>query len=111
MMPKPDSTWQVRLAEHAYRYVLYLYPAEFRRRFGPELLQVSRAAVREACRQAGLLRALRVTLRSVADLVTTTTAEQISVARQSPYSASRDFFLAGVMLLPILALLVVPPGL
>jgi hypothetical protein len=62
---------------------------------------VSRAAVREAYGQAGLVGALRVTLPSVADLVTTATAEQISVARQSPYSASRDFFVAGVMLLPM----------
>ena len=107
-MSKPGSTWPVRLAERAYRCLLYLYPAEFRRRFGPELLQVCRDAFRDAYRQAGLLGALRVTVRTFVDLVTTATAEQVSIMRQSSYSASRDFFLAGLLMLPVVLMLLVP---
>jgi hypothetical protein len=67
--------WRLRYSERTYSALLSLYPVSFRLRFGPEMLQVFRAACRcEAVRGGNAL--LYFWLRTLKDLIASIPQEQ-----------------------------------
>jgi hypothetical protein len=63
------------ISDGLYRLSLVGYPASFRRRYGPEMEQVFRDCVRDACQRGSLL---RLWIRTLGDLLTSVPAEHLS---------------------------------
>ena len=57
------------IADRVYRTLLYLYPSEFRQRFGPDMVDFFRDRRRAAHAESGTLGAARVWPRAIADVV------------------------------------------
>lgn len=95
-----DSKQQgvVRLATAVYRALLIVYPVEFRRAYGPWMIQVFRDRCRDVRRQRGTGALLVLWLRTLADLVTTALAERRS-AMQKTSSTYRPLRWAGALVL------------
>jgi hypothetical protein len=94
-----------RAHERAYRWLLHLYPAEFRARFEDDLVQLFGDRLRDA-RSSGASGGVVVTwLRTLADLVMTAASEHArrdrtvaqSLPATSPSTASRALGLAGIL--------------
>jgi hypothetical protein len=67
--------WFLAVSDWLYRLLLVGYPPSFRRRYGPEMAQVFRDCVRDACRRGGLM---GLWIRTLGDLLTTMPAEHLS---------------------------------
>lgn len=63
------------ISDRLYRLLLVGYPASFRRRYGPEMAQVFRDCVRDACQNGGLL---GLWARTLGDLLSAVPAEHLS---------------------------------
>jgi len=61
--------WALTLSERCYRAMLSLYPVAFRIRFHNEMIQVFRDCCRDETRRAGLAGLLKLSGRSLIDLV------------------------------------------
>ena len=70
-----------------YRFLLYAYPKEFRRRYGGEMEQVFKDRCREAARNAGWPGVLQVAGHALADWAVTTVRERVD-DRPAPATAS-----------------------
>ncbi len=88
----------VHLATAVYRALLVVYPVEFRRAYGPQLVQVFKDRCRDVCRQRGARALLVLWLHTLADLVTTALTERRG-AMQQTISAYRPLRWAGALVL------------
>lgn len=77
----------VTLCDRVYRRLLGLYPAGFRREYGPQMAQVFRDACRAACARGGLRGVLWLWPRVVVDLVVNAGAERLIRRRQPGQTA------------------------
>ncbi len=88
----------VHLASAVYGALLVLYPVEFRRAYGPQLVQVFKDRCRDVCRQRGMGALLVLWFHTLADLVTTALVERRSAMRQT-VSAYQPLRWAGALVL------------
>lgn len=65
------------VSERVYRFLLVLYPAEFRHEYADPLVQAFRDSCREAHRDSGTLGVIRMWLPIIGDLVSNASAERI----------------------------------
>ena len=82
MRPQADG----RLTERLYRTLLYLYPAEFRAEYGPQLVQHFRDCLREAVRTGGAAALARVWARTCVDFARSLRSEWASTLMPNPRS-------------------------
>lgn len=83
-MNQPPSTVHQRsiaLATTLYRWLLVIYPASFRQRYGASMLQVFRDSCRAADRAAGRRGLVAFWLPTLADLFKTALAEWLTIMR------------------------------
>jgi putative ABC transport system permease protein len=86
MMTGPDRR---STADRIYRALLCLYPSDFRRRFGPDMVDFFRDRRRAAQETDGTLGAARVWVHAIADVVTVAPLERIDAVRRSVAGARR----------------------
>ncbi len=77
----------LRLLRRIYQVLLYAYPTDFRRRYGPEMIQVFRDRSRSMARASGLRGLLRFSIYIWADWLITTIRERIA-STHAPVEAS-----------------------
>lgn len=70
-----STRWLLAISDRLYRLLLVGYPTSFRRRYGPEMAQVFRDCVRDACQHGGLLGLL---VRTLGDLLVTVPVEHLT---------------------------------
>jgi hypothetical protein len=75
----PSTQRLLAASVRLYRLLLVGYPASFRRRYGPEMVQVFRDCVRDACRRGDLL---GLWMRTLGDLLATAPMEHLSALRR-----------------------------
>ncbi len=78
-----DPTMRIiAISERLYRWLLRAYPANFRRRFAPQMTQVFLDCCRAAYRQGGARAVLRLWLPALGDLIANAIAEHFSTLVQ-----------------------------
>jgi hypothetical protein len=92
-MPRSDRA--VRVSERIYRALLVAYPEEFRREYGPHMVQAFGDLCREACRRGETLWFVRLWASTLSDLVTSALAQRSST-HVDKEAAMRDHRLAGI---------------
>ena len=92
-MPRSDSA--LRLSERIYRVLLVAYPEEFRREYGPHMVQAFGDLYREERRRSKKGWLVRLWVGTVSDLVTSALAQRSS-AHANREVAMRDHRLAGI---------------
>ena len=80
MMAGPDRR---STADRVYRALLPLYPAEFRQRFGADMVDFFRDRRRAAFRMSGTLGVVRVWIDALADLIGVASLERIDAIKRS----------------------------
>jgi len=88
----------VRLATAVYRALLVVYPVEFWRAYGPQMVQVFRDRCRDVRRQRGTRALLALWLGALVDLIVTALAERRSTMRNT-ISANQPLRWAGALVL------------
>ncbi len=78
-MGEPEPSQWVSLSVRLYRRLLALYPAAYRREYGPWMVQAFRDLCRAAYRQGGAWRVGGLWLRTLADTLATAAAERLAV--------------------------------
>lgn len=76
-MSVPSKNCSRSLAERFYSILLAAYPAEFRREYGREMLQLFRDSCRVEMKQSGWRGAVKVWARTTVDLARTAPAERL----------------------------------
>ena len=90
-------------SERVYKALLLAYPKEFRREYGWQMAQVFGDLCREAQRRGGVLGLAKLWVRTVLDLVKTAFAERSSGHTNDKETIVRDYKLAGLGFLLLLA--------
>ena len=80
-----DNTKHARLSEKLYGHLLWFYPKAHREDYGDSMAQVFRDQCRDAVRASPRLGVVRVWLRVLPDLITTSLAEHLSAMREKGF--------------------------
>jgi hypothetical protein len=70
--------WWVLVSDRLYGLLLWVYPASFRQRYGPEMAQVFRDCACDACRQGGFLELAELWIRTLGDFWVTLPVEHLA---------------------------------
>ncbi len=98
---KTPSPWLEKISVFFYRRLLVLYPADFRRAFGLQMVQLFRDACQEAQRRAGLSGLIRVWLSTLYDVASSVIVER-SMAMQKHPVIKRLAWLSPVLIVILL---------
>jgi hypothetical protein len=81
MMPDVETNRVAYISERVYRVLLMAYPKEFRRAYGPQMVQVFKDLCREKQRQSRAFGLTNLWVRTLLDLAVTTFVERSKVMK------------------------------
>jgi hypothetical protein len=80
-MPETGPGWVSSVSGRVYEALLAAYPKQFRREYGPQMVQVFKDLCREEQRRDGAFRLAKLWVRTLLDLATTAFVERSKVVK------------------------------
>ncbi len=78
------------VSARVYRLLLFVYPAAYRREYGPPMIQVYRDLCRNSYQQRGMVGLLSLWLRLLADLLTSSIGQHLDSLREAILVTKRE---------------------
>ncbi len=93
----------LRFSERVYRALLVAYPKEYRQEYGRQMAQVFKDLCREELRRGGRIELVKLWVRTFLDLAATAFAERSSGRANDKEMIVKDYKLAGIGFILVLA--------